>query len=128
MHRSLSLSLSYCLVAMGALHAQIPYQADFNPPTFNLGSVHQQNGWQVQQGIAEIQGKAGREGTQGLVIVPSNPFGQASLILDEPSKEPVVFIDLWLRPISSATEEEAQFIDADGVVAGFFRIDQKGQL
>lgn len=73
------------LLALPSAQAQrLPSASDFEAPAFELESIEGQQGWSVQQGFVEVREGVGRNGIRGLVIDPSLPFGQASLILDVP--------------------------------------------
>jgi len=58
-----------------------------------------QGGWSVDQGEAAVEIGAGVGGSNGLVISPSEPFGQVSLHLARPEGD-VVFSDFHVKPVA----------------------------
>ena len=113
----------------GNLYAQesLPYRTGFESSGgFLPGNLAGQGGWSVDQGRALISPTSGRDRTQGLVIEPSEPFGQVSLHLTRPEGN-VVFSDFWVKPVA-AEGDARQFVDLEGAITGFFKIDQTGEL
>ena len=95
---------------------------------FVAGDVDGQLGWTVDQGRAEVTGDSGLDGGGGLVIFPSDPFGQVSVRFDGAQLDrDVVFIDFFVRPVAGEGRE-AQFADAEGSVLGFFKVNSDGAL
>ncbi|MCD6386299.1 hypothetical protein J7M23_11050, partial [Candidatus Sumerlaeota bacterium] len=46
----------------------IPYQTGFEPPTFTVGSLHNQDNWLVTEGVAEVQTAKTYEGSQAVKL------------------------------------------------------------
>ena len=117
----------------GTISAQetLPYTSGFEiHEGFEKGNLEGQGGWRVDQGSAEVQSGIGIESSQGLRILPSDPFGQISLHFNpqEESDDATVFTDFYVKPVAASNEEAVQFVDAEGSIAGFFKIDHKGEL
>ncbi len=92
-----------------------PYHADFEDPSFTLGSVNGQNGWTVEQGTATVTEKSGRNGSRGLELRAASPFTQARLTLapgEAPS--PVMFFDFYVLPVATSGSKVEEFLDVDG--------------
>ena len=123
---ALTLWLGSSLVAQQSL----PYETGFElEDGFQVGSLLKQEGggWTVDQGEASIDSDVGRKNSQALVIKPSEPFGQVSLHLERPRGGTIVFSDFWVKPVAAEGESE-EFVDAEGAITGFFKIDGKGQF
>ena len=64
--KSLSCSIG-AIFACGPLLSLVsasasPLLIDFEAPLYKSGSIHGQNGWTVEQGLAEVDDKAGQGG------------------------------------------------------------------
>ena len=95
---------------------------------FVVGDVNGQLGWTVDQGRAEVTAESGLDNGGGLVIFPSDPFGQVSVRFDGARLDrDVVFIDFFVRPVAGEGWD-AQFADAEGSVLGFFKVNSDGAL
>ena len=107
----------------GTISAQetLPYTSGFEiHEGFEKGNLEGQGGWQVDQGSAEVQSGIGIESSQGLQILPSDPFGQISLHFrpQEESDDSTVFTDFYVKPVAASDEEAVQFVDAEGLHRG----------
>ncbi|MEZ5327068.1 MAG: RHS repeat-associated core domain-containing protein [Verrucomicrobiales bacterium] len=121
--------------------SQLPYVTSFEKDDgFAVGSLDGQGGWTVDQGTASIGRNSGRDRSQGLVIAPSEPFGQVSLHLvavpdaagangseESISQAEVVFSDFYVQPVANDGDDR-QFADVEGSITGFFKIDGEGEL
>ena len=108
----------------------LPYQSGFEPADgFHPGDLHGQGGWTVDRGSAEIALGGGEMGSAGLRINPSKPFGQVSLRFDgADTEDSIVFSDFLVKPVAVTDETAGQFVDAEGSIAGFFKVDRSGEL
>ena len=110
----------------------LPYKTGFEADEgFKPGDLGGQDGWSIDQGAAEISLGVGENATQGLRIKPSRPFGQVSLGIDSlevDAGDSIVFSDFHVKPVATSNEDDAQFVDAEGAIAGFFKIDREGEL
>ncbi|MCB1100666.1 MAG: hypothetical protein KDN22_34205, partial [Verrucomicrobiae bacterium] len=113
----------------------LPYTTSFEKiDGFEPGNLDGQRGWSVEQGSVEVA--AGGQGTgNALRINPSRPSGQVSLRFDPADTEDsIVYSDFHVKPVAvlaalgANADEDAQFIDAEGSIAGFFKINRDGEL
>ncbi len=94
---------------------------------FVPGDLNGQRGWSVDQGEATVAPGVGVDQSMGLRISPSVPTGQVSLTLERPAGD-IVFSDFRVKPVASTVPAESQFVDAEGSIAGFFKLDAEGHL
>ncbi len=123
-------------LAPQSLKAQelLPYEASFEATAgFRTGDVNGQRGFTVIRGRAEITQGAGVEGSAGLRLEPSRPFGIVQLNIDArldaaDSPDGVVHTEFMIRPGAGDPGERDQFADVEGSLSGFFKIDDAGEL
>lgn len=61
--------VSILSIPLSSLSQQaIPYQTGFEPPTFSVGSLHNQDNWWVTEGVAEVQTTKIYEGSQAVKL------------------------------------------------------------
>ena len=126
-----ALALGFGLLSNLQAQEELPYTAAFEASDgYAIGDLDGQDSWSVDQGRAEVRKRIGIERSQGLRILPSTPFGQVSLhfVAREVSDDATLFTDFYVKPVASGDEDAAQFVDAEGSIAGFFKIDRKGEL
>ncbi len=112
----------------------LPYEASFEPGDgFRSGDVNGQRGFTVVRGQAAIARDAGVNGSAGLKLEPSQPFGIVQLSIDAgldaiDSPDRVVHTEFMIRPGAGKPGEADQFADVEGSLSGFFKIDEEGEL
>jgi len=99
------------------------FRTDFEAPNYKIGTIDGQAGWRVDQGRAEIREGEGRFGSYGLMLLPEDPFSQVRLELDAPvglSSSSTLFLDVHVRPVSSAEDQKEEMIDINSARIGVF--------
>ena len=126
----------FLAVSSSLLQAQepLPYRATFEAENgFDTGDVHGQHGFSVVRGEAEVLSDVGVDGSAGLKLHPSRPFGIVQLSIDAnldvlEHLDKVIHTDFHIRPGAVQVAEGDQFIDVEGSLSGFFKIDDVGEL
>ena len=104
------------------------FTADFEAPSYQPRSIHGQQGWSVEQGVAQVTAAAGRGGSTGLVLSPASPFSQATLLLDAPLAGVggvPGFLDFHVAPAATEAARSEEMLDIDSARIGFFRLSSK---
>ncbi|HEX8295566.1 MAG TPA: hypothetical protein VF593_04665 [Chthoniobacteraceae bacterium] len=76
---------------------------------------------QLVQGTAAVVAKADDDSAQVLELGPSFPFAAVFVATTAVAKAPVVFCEVLAQPVAVGPEEDAEFLDFGGAIAGFFR-------
>ncbi len=95
---------------------------------FSPGDLNNQSSWLVDQGTATVSTQEASEGEQSVEVEESDPFTQIRLPLNSVQGEAILFIDLHVKPVATSIEEANEFVDLDGALAGFFKIDDQGEI
>ena len=97
------------------------FRTDFEAPNYKIGTIDGQAGWNVDQGTAEIREGEGLFGSYGLMLLPEDPFSQVRLELDTPvGSSRILFLDVHVRPVSSAEDKKEEMIDINSARIGVF--------
>lgn len=97
------------------------FRTDFEAPNYKIGTIDGQAGWKVDQGTAEIREGEGLFGSYGLMLLPEDPFSQVRLELDTPvGSSRILFLDVHVRPVSSAEDKKEEMIDINSARIGVF--------
>lgn len=123
------LVISCC--SAGCLATASTLRIDFEEPAYRPGSIQGQNGWTIEQGVAEVDAKAGRGGGAALVMQPADPFSQATLRLEAATDGTTLFMDFYVLPVATSQDQMEEMLDIDGARIGFFRSEaepEKGRF
>ncbi|RIJ43062.1 chondroitinase-B domain-containing protein [Pontibacter oryzae] len=94
------------LIIVRTVLAQTPLQTSFEGPLYVSGGIHNQNGWKVSSGNAQISTSVAKTGDQALQLSAQNtalqldfiPYsGTVTGLRDE------VYADFWVNPIAFTT-------------------------
>lgn len=106
-----------------------PYNVDFeSAESFVLGNLHQQNGWQVIAGAAQVTGATSFSGTRSVVLTAGATAAQAERLFTTFSGQAVTFVDVYVRPVADTSAAAASQIDLEPALAGFLKVGTEGQM
>ncbi len=110
----------------------LPYSADFEASeSYAVGSLHNQRGWIVFAGAAQVSatGAAAANGTQSVIlstgVVPAEidqEFGPGA------TNPPVVYVDLFAKPVAGGDLASATLFDLDAGQLAFVKSGSFGQF
>lgn len=113
------------------VRAGLPYATDFETAEgYEPGSLTGQGGWSVPSGDAALTTTASYHGASGVVLRPATPVTRAALSLapSPGAPSPVVFTDLYVKPIAAATPEAGLVLEASGARVAFVLAGDHGEL
>lgn len=90
---------------------------------FTLGNLHGQQGWLVDQGVAEVADETAQSGFQSVRLNANDPFTQISVPLANTFAQPVIFVDAWFKPYASDPSFQEEFLDVGSSLIGFFEVE-----
>ena len=78
---SISMVVIVCVAIMAmpllVLGQDVPYRTGFEAPTFTAGTLHNQDGWLVNEGTASVQSAKRHSGTQAVQVDPDSTIVRA---------------------------------------------------
>jgi PKD repeat protein len=94
---------------------------------YTLGAIGAQLAWTASTG-ATIGNGVSYRGAQAMLLVPHTPAAHAAHVFEAHSEYPVVFVDIFARPVATNTGAPSVFIDADGAEIAIVRSGTYGEL
>jgi uncharacterized protein YjiK len=105
-----------------------PYGQNFNGLT--SGNLHNQAGWSVDLGTANVVAHPTVANSKWVLIVPESegpPVGQISIGINLTSAPQVLYAQFKVKPVPGPAAE-AEFVDSTGAATGFFSVGSSGEL
>ncbi len=82
----------------------LPYLTDFEASEgYILGSLNQQLGWSVSQGLAYVNFTDAYSGSQSVALEPSTPSTLITQNFAPQTGEDIIFFDFFAKPVAEAT-------------------------
>lgn len=85
----------------------------------SLGSVHNQRGWTVTQGAAEVVTADFIEGARSLALQAGGTAAVASTGFVVSSAPAITFLDLYIKPVAASTAAASSVVQTEAAKVGF---------
>ena len=109
--------------------ARLPYTADFESAEgYVAASLDGQLGWQVASGSAAIVEGSAYSGSRWVAIAPSTTLAQVTQTFAPLTGEPVIFVELFARPVADADLGLATTFDIDSARFALRKEAEGGRL
>jgi hypothetical protein len=108
----------------------LPYSADFETSEgYMVGSLDRQLGWTVTSGNAQVTNSAASYGTQSVILNPGATPAQVEQEFGPGSTNPpIVFVDLFAKPVAGSDPTTGTLIDVDVAQIAFIQNGVAGQF
>lgn len=108
----------------------LPYLADFEEAEGYLpGTLHDQQGWSVATGTAQVTANDSTNGTQSVLLEPGASVALADQEIGPGAINPSpVFVDVFVHPVAGATPGAGSVFDLDNARLALFYADLAGRF
>lgn len=108
----------------------LPYLADFEEAGgYTAGTLHDQQGWTVDSGTAQVTANDSTNGTQSVLLEAGATVALADQEIGPGTTNPSpVFVDVHVHPAAGATPGAGSLFDLDGARIALLRADPAGRL
>lgn len=107
----------------------LPYVANFESSEgYQLGPLHGQQGWTINQGSAEVTTAAAFDGTRSVEMKPGVIGAVIQQSFAAPSLSAVTFVDLFVLPAAGSDLAQGSLFDLGGARIAFVRDGEGGRI
>lgn len=106
----------------------VPYFTGFEPPDgYSVGSLAGQESWTASIG-STITDTLSYRGAQSILLTPSTPPTEATQPFGAYVGHPVVFVDVFAKPVAGGDGGSSVFVQADVAQVALVRVESQGEL
>ena len=106
----------------------VPYFTGFEPSDgYSVGSLAGQAAWTASIG-ATITDTLSYRGAQSILLTPSTPPTEATQPFGAYVGQPVVFVDVFAKPVAGRDGGSSVFVQADVAQVALVRVESQGEL
>ncbi len=112
-----------------AAQVALPVNIDFeSPESYTTGSLHGQQGWAVTAGSADVTSTAAYSGSRSVMLNSGATAAHITQSFAQLASQPVIFTELYARPVADADPTLATTFDAESSRVAFVKSGTLGEL